>query len=99
MRKRARLIRELQQHVRSNHKLPKSQRPLINPWLDKLNAYANSLDEMRTVFREASGPGDDMLLALSAAVVKEKALATRGPAMSLGLESCTHVKKWEKIGK
>ncbi|UNT00798.1 hypothetical protein MMF93_33160 [Streptomyces tubbatahanensis] len=97
MRERAALIRDLRRHVQ-DYQPPESERFDLKGWMSALDAYAKSLKTMRTDYLNAR-QGDDLLLAMSAAVVEEKAEATGTSAQSLGLESCTRVKEWEKIGK
>ncbi|MEU9962648.1 hypothetical protein [Streptomyces malaysiensis] len=95
--KRNALIRDLRKDIKE---LPQpdsaSDRAALNTWLGKLDAYAKELYTMHSTIQNLK-PGMDLLLALTANIVKDSAEETGAAAKKAGLHSCAHVKRWEYL--
>ncbi|WP_413103365.1 hypothetical protein [Streptomyces sp. Inha503] len=95
--KRNTLIRDLRKDVKE---LPQpdsaADRAALNTWLGKLDAYAKELYTMHSVIQNLK-PGMELLLAVTANVVKDSAKEAGAAAKKAGLHSCSRVKRWEYL--
>ncbi|MBI0297482.1 hypothetical protein JBE04_24210 [Streptomyces sp. PRKS01-29] len=97
IRKRNTLIRDLRKDVKE---LPQpdstADRAALNAWLGKLDAYAKELYTMHSTIPNLK-PGMELLLAMTANVVKDSAEEAGAAAKKAGLRSCARVKRWEYL--
>ncbi|MGW7658449.1 hypothetical protein ACWGMA_06750 [Streptomyces asiaticus] len=95
--KRNTLIRDLRKDIKE---LPQpdsaADRAALNTWLGKLDTYAKELYTMHSVIQNLK-PGMELLLAVTANIVKDSAEAAGTAAKKAGLHSCAHVKRWEYL--
>jgi hypothetical protein len=98
VRERVALVEDLQSYVRT---LPPPESATdqanLDAWLSLLEAYAEELNTMRNEVEGEYRPGADLLLALTANVVKERAKEAGAGAKRLGFDSCARAEGWEYI--
>ncbi|AGP54886.1 hypothetical protein [Streptomyces rapamycinicus] len=68
----------------------------MNAWLGKLDAYAKELYTMHSTIPNLK-PGMELLLAMTANIVKDSAEEAGAAAKKAGLHSCARVKRWEYL--
>ncbi|NKE58158.1 hypothetical protein FXN61_15525 [Lentzea sp. PSKA42] len=97
LRQRIMLVKDLATHVRGLP-APESGKDKLDDWLGRLDKYAGELQEFETSYRNARR-GQDLVLAMQLAIVKEAADAVGPPAKDFGFGACAQVESWVPFPK